>query len=75
MISCEKAKLICNKAQYKEASFFEKIKLKMHLFICKACAGHSKKNGQLTELCSKANLHSLSEGDKELMKQKLYSDE
>lgn len=74
MISCEKAKLICNKAQYNEASFFDKIKLKFHLFICKACFGHSKKNSELTALCNKAQLHRLSEGDKEVMRRKLHSD-
>nr|WP_291870831.1 hypothetical protein [Maribacter sp.] len=74
MISCEKAQLICDKAQYKEASFLDKIKLHIHLLICKTCAGHSKKNGRLTKLCNKAPLHSLSEGDKKTMKQKLHSD-
>lgn len=74
MISCDKAKLICDKAQYNEASFFDKIKLKIHLFICKTCPGHSKQNSQLTDLCGKAKLQSLSENDKEVMKQKLHLD-
>jgi len=71
MISCEKAATICNKAQYNEATFMEKMKLKFHLFMCKTCAKHSKKNGQFTSLCQKANLHSLSEQEKMLMKQQL----
>ncbi|RKR14049.1 hypothetical protein CLV91_0118 [Maribacter vaceletii] len=71
MISCEKAAVICNKAQYKEASLMEKIKLKFHLFMCKACSKHSKKNAELTSLCNKANLHILSDNDKLAMKSKL----
>ncbi|WP_425235919.1 hypothetical protein [Ulvibacterium sp.] len=71
MISCEKAALICNKTQYREATFMEKIKLKMHLFMCKTCSAFTKKNTELTALCEKANLHSLSEGEKIKMKQQL----
>jgi predicted metal-binding protein len=44
MITCEKAAQICDKAQYNEATLFEKLKLNLHLFICKACTKHAKKN-------------------------------
>ncbi len=71
MISCEKAAVICNKMQYKEASLKEKIQLKFHLLICKTCSVFSKKNTQLTSLCEKANLYSLSEGEKLKMKREL----
>ena len=71
MISCEKAALICNKAQYKEASFNDKLKLKFHIFLCKTCAGFTKKNTQFTSLCDKAKLRSLSEQDKAKMRQEL----
>lgn len=69
MISCEKAACICNKAQYKEATFLEKISLRFHILICKACTKHSKRNKQLTSLCNKANLVTLSEEDKRKMKE------
>lgn len=71
MISCEEAKTICNKKQYKEASFPELFRLAMHLFVCKACAGFSRKNKQLTVLCDQADLKSLSEERKETMRQVL----
>lgn len=71
MISCDEAAIICNKKQYKEATFFEKIKLMMHLLICKTCTKHSKKNTQLTSLCEKASLHTLREKDKEEMKKEI----
>lgn len=69
MISCEKAATICNKAQYKEASSWEKIKLKFHLIMCKTCAKHSAKNKKLTTLCNQARLAILSEEDKNKMKE------
>lgn len=71
MISCEKAALICNKAQYNEASFMEKVKLKFHLMICKTCSIYTKKNTEFTTLCEKANLNSLSEQEKIRMKEEL----
>ena len=71
MISCDEAAIICNKKQYKEATFIEKIKLVMHLLICKTCSGFSKKNAELTSLCDKAPLHCLPEKDKVIMKKDL----
>ncbi len=71
MISCEKAAIICNKTQYEEASFMEKLKLRFHLLICKTCSAFTKKNTEFTTLCEKANLHSLSEHDKIKMKEQL----
>lgn len=63
--------MICHKKQYKEASFMEKIKLSLHLFICKTCSGFSRKNAELTALCDKAPLHCISEKDKVIMKKGL----
>lgn len=71
MISCEKAALICNKAQYKEASFMDVLKLRFHLMVCKTCAAFTKKNTEFTTLCEKANLHTLSEQEKLKMKEQL----
>lgn len=71
MIFCEKAARICDKAQYNEATFFEVLLLKFHLTMCKACTKHSKKNGQLTSLCTNTKLHALSELDKKKLKEKL----
>lgn len=73
MISCEKAACICDKAQYKEASFWEILKLGLHIFFCKVCLLHSKRNSKLTSLCAKSNLVVLSEEDKNKMKESLAS--
>jgi hypothetical protein len=71
MISCDKAALICDKAQYNEASFFDKAKLKLHMLICKACTSHAKKNATLTSLCKEAKLKSLTENEKNVMKKQI----
>ncbi|WP_036379930.1 hypothetical protein [Muricauda sp. MAR_2010_75] len=70
-ISCDEASHICNKSQYDEASFWEVLKLRLHVLYCKTCAMYSKKNSKLTSLCDKAGLTTLSENDKECMKRDL----
>ncbi|SNZ01543.1 hypothetical protein [Flagellimonas pacifica] len=70
-ISCEEASTICNKSQYKEAGFWEIMKLKLHILMCKTCAKFTKQNTALTSLCERAGLNTLSESDKEAMKKDL----
>ena len=48
-INCREANDICNKAQYDEVGFFEKIKLNLHLMNCKICALYTKQNKLLTK--------------------------
>jgi len=75
-ITCDEATTICNKNQYNEASFLEKIKLNIHLLRCKICGLYSKQNGKLTEMC-KQHLHKtdcehkFSNTEKETLKKKL----
>ncbi|HZJ20241.1 MAG TPA: hypothetical protein VFD35_07815 [Pricia sp.] len=73
MITCEQAAFICNKAQYREASDAEKIKLRSHLATCNSCAAYTDRNIKFTTLCQKANLRNLSEEDKNRMKALLKS--
>ncbi len=49
-INCDKATTICDKSQYKEASFFEIVQLKLHFLFCKVCALYSKQNTFLSKL-------------------------
>jgi len=70
-ISCEQAADICNRSQYNESKFWERIKLRLHLRLCKTCKNYSTKNAKLTSLCDKAGLCSLSKEDKENMKRNL----
>jgi len=71
MISCEKATIICNKAQYQEASKWDLITLKVHKFLCKTCSHYTNKNTELTSLCKKAKLAMLSEKEKSKMRETL----
>ena len=70
-ISCDQAAETCDKAQYKEASTWQKLLMKMHHIVCRICRIQSKKNGKLTEVIQKANLKTLPVEEKELIKRKL----
>ena len=71
MITCDEAVVICNKSQYKEASFSEKLKLKLHILFCSGCALFSKQNKQLTLLFNKAKLYTLGESEKNALKKRI----
>lgn len=70
-ISCERASHICNKSQYREATFWEILKLRLHILTCKTCAMYTKRNTSLTSLCERAGLMALSRDDKKTMKKNL----
>ena len=67
----EKAKRICTKSQYGEATWWELLQLNVYLFLWKECAVFSANNKKLTSLCEQANLKTLPESDKEEMKEAL----
>ncbi|MFT6796681.1 MAG: hypothetical protein ACJART_001825 [Maribacter sp.] len=71
MISCDKAAIICNKTQYREATFLEILKLRFHLFMCETCSKATEQNTKLTALCNKAKLQSFSRQEKLNMKEEL----
>jgi hypothetical protein len=76
-ITCDEATTICDKSQYKEASLFEIIQLKFHLFVCKVCPLYSKQNSLLSTLykskASTCKMHSIciSSNEKEEIKKQL----
>jgi hypothetical protein len=71
MFKCGEAAHICDKAQYEEASFWEKVLMKMHQFMCQLCRKHSIRNGKLTEAIKSANLKTMPRDEKEVIKQRL----
>jgi len=77
MISCEKAVIICDKCQYNEASFIEKMKFRFHFLFCKICKRYNKQNHTMSALfhmkCQEIRQHQpkLSEIDKAELKKKL----
>lgn len=70
-ISCEEAAQICDKSQYKEASFWDIVKLRFHVWYCKTCKKYTRKNSKLTTLCNQSKLSMLSDEEKKCMKRDL----
>ncbi len=55
-IDCSEAAECCNKSQYKEAKFIDKVKLMFHLTFCKTCRSFSSNNSKLTGLIEKSKI-------------------
>ena len=73
-VSCDEAQICCDKSQYNEASFFEKIKLSLHLLYCKACRAYTKNNNKLTDLVNNKKVTSFKETEKNKL-EKLLQEE
>jgi len=76
MINCDEASTICDKTQYNEATFLDKIKLQMHLFLCKKCGLYTEQNKVMskifnTHLLSQNHKKHLCKEDKEALKAEL----
>ena len=77
-LTCDEATTICDKNQYKEASFLDRIKLSFHFISCKFCKRYTKHNnlisliikGNKESLCQQKK-HHLSEADKAMLQKKL----
>ena len=63
-LDCSEAATCCDKAQYAEANFFEKIKLRIHLLLCKTCRKFSERNTKLSHLIKDSNLETCPEAKK-----------
>ncbi len=76
-LTCDEATTICDKSQYKEVTFWEIIKLNIHLFLCSKCGLYSKQNGVMTKCYEKyktkndAQKKCLCKKEKELMEHEL----
>ncbi len=76
-ISCDEATKICDKNQYKEASFLDKLKLSFHLLLCKKCGKYSRQNNLMTKCYEKhrlfesSNQSCLKEEEKSCMREEL----
>lgn len=76
-ITCNEATTICDKSQYNEASFFDIIKVRYHLLLCKFCGLYSKQNNKISQLCKnksndlKNKTYSISSEEKALLKKQL----
>ena len=73
-IDCSEAGYCCDKKQYDEASFLEKIKMLLHLAICKPCRKYASKNSKLTSLIRKSNLKPCPEEEKKIWKKTIENE-
>lgn len=64
IISCDKATTICDKNQYGEAIFIDKLKLIFHFMICKICKQYTKQNNIMTQIFSSYTKDKCSEQQK-----------
>lgn len=69
-ISCEEAQHICDKAQYNEASTWEKIKLNIRLSWCRITRAYYKRNTKLTNVVKSAKTECLDPKVREAMELK-----
>lgn len=67
-MSCEEAKHLCDKAQYDEASLFDKIKLSLRISYCKVTKAYYKRNNKLTEKLKESKVECLTPECKKNMK-------
>ncbi|GAA4293525.1 hypothetical protein [Aestuariibaculum suncheonense] len=67
---CNKANHVCDKAQYKEASLWEQLRLNIHLMLCPCCRDYTKNNKKLTEAIKSSNLKCMDKQCKEALKAK-----
>ncbi|WP_142783939.1 hypothetical protein [Changchengzhania lutea] len=72
VIPCDEANHVCDKTQYKESSFREKIILNLHLIYCRACRKYSKNNAKLTEVLNKSEVCCMDKDSKASIKQNLH---
>ncbi|WP_338732949.1 hypothetical protein [Mangrovimonas cancribranchiae] len=63
-ISCDEAKHICDKAQYKEASILEKMKLNVRYLWCRVTRSYVKRNKKLTHSIKGSNINCLNNSEK-----------
>ncbi|GAA4238582.1 hypothetical protein GCM10022291_29600 [Postechiella marina] len=70
-LACDEAQHVCNKTQYKNSTFWEKIKLNIHLLYCAACRKYSSNNSKLTKIVKQSNVDCLDDDCKEAMRKEL----
>lgn len=63
-LECHEANHICDKSQYKEASFWEKVRLNIHLIYCRACQKYTARNNKLTKAVKNPEVNTVSKEEK-----------
>lgn len=73
-ISCDEAKQICDKAQYGEASAWDRFKLSIRLCYCGISKSYSNRNSKLTESMQKSEVKCLKTEERNQL-QKQFNEE
>jgi len=68
-ISCEEAKHICDKAQYSEATPWEKFKLGIRFAWCRVTRAYVNKNTKLTKVIKNSKIECLNATEKQNLQQ------
>lgn len=66
-ISCEEAYHICDKAQYGEATFWEKIKLNLRYLWCRITQSYVNRNRKLTQTIKVSNIQTLHKTERDVL--------
>ncbi len=70
-LNCKDANHLCDKTQYNETSFLEKVRLRIHLVYCHTCKKYTKHNIKLTQTIQKSNISCLDKNCKDAMRKTL----
>lgn len=70
-LTCAEAADVCTRAEYEEAGFIERLKLKIHLFFCRTCSKYNQNNKKLTSLLKKAEIKPCSSHEKNVFREKI----
>ncbi|NND63959.1 MAG: hypothetical protein HKN48_12285 [Flavobacteriaceae bacterium] len=73
-LECHEANHICDKNQYTEATFWEKVKLTFHLIYCRACRKYTARNSKLTKAVNNPKVKSIPTSDKEALKKQIHQE-
>ena len=68
-MKCQNAQQVCDKNQYKEAGFLDKIKLTIHLIYCRACRKYSSRNNKLSKAIKNSHLKIMDSSDKQKLRE------
>tara|TARA_R110002020_G_C16221039_1_gene767655 strand:+ start:76 stop:324 length:249 start_codon:yes stop_codon:yes gene_type:complete len=73
-VDCKKANHVCDKSQYNESGFWEKVRLNIHLIYCGACRKYSSRNIKLSKMVNNAKLEPISEDQKNILRARLQEE-
>ena len=67
-IDCDEAKLICDKSQYNESSWWERFRLNIRFIYCNITRAYVKQNDQLTTLVKDNKVECMEKNKKQELK-------